>query len=417
MKRWLPRLVIILHMGLALGYAGLWAKAATKDNFWQSDFSAYYTGWTILLNGKDAHNLYDLEVQKQYQQAILVEGEFQGGVLPYLNPPHTTLPFIPLALFPRATAFYLWSLGQFGLLVWLLILLGRITTMQAWSTLERGLLFTAVCAFPSLLITSMLGSFSLLMLVCTVQVYLGLKQQREQSAGVWMVIGSVKPQLMLMPGMIALAGRRWRVLLTATILGLLVFAISLIYPGWQSWQGFFVTLRFVGSLFDDLGIVPSLMWNVKGTLTLLLGSEHYVLINRASIAVLGGAFLVVFWLWRGTWQLSDARFDLKIALSLLLGLLCSPHLYPHDGLLLVLPAMLFYGYLRQRNLPRHAYAAFVLSCPLLFLVSEFSFGGNLGIRVPVVAMLMLGGWMAKEVWYQTDSGAGENGDYRAIETS
>src|SRR5207237_8158585 len=87
-----------------------------------------------------------------------------------------------------------------------------------------------------------------------------------------------------------------------------------------------------------------------------------------------------------------------LAFTILLGLLFSPHLNPQDGFLLIAPLMLFYIYLRERQLPCRAYACFVLSCPALFLLAEFTIDGRLGIRVPVVVMVMLMPWMGRALY-------------------
>jgi len=115
------------------------------------------------------------------------------------------------------------------------------------------------------------------------------------------------------------------------------------------------------------------------------------------MALIASAVLTLL-LWRGPWQPDDPSFELRMALTILLGLLFSLHLNPQDGLILIAPAMLFYDYLRQRDLSRRAYAAFALSCPLVFLVSEFTVRGSLGIRVPVVAMIVLAVWMGKALY-------------------
>lgn len=392
----LLRLALVINVSLALGYVGLWTMTALKGEFWRGDFTAYYTGWSLLRDGH-GDRLYDLDLQTRYQQALLDEGCFKGGLLPYINPPHAAVPFVPLALLPRTAAFWLWTAGQCVLLVWFLRLLLRVA--DTWKPLERLLLISAVCAFPPLFYTSMLGTFSLWMSVCVVQVYLTLKRGHATRTGLWLALGTVKPQLLLMPGVLALGARRWRVLASGAGFLALMVAASLVFPGWRSWVGFVSIVRTIGNAFDTLGNVPSVMYNVKGTLTLLLGSEQRVLINLVSLALLVLAAGAVLLVWRGPWQPEAPAFELKVALTILAGLLFGPHLNPHDGLLLVIPAALFAAYLRQCERPRRAFAAFVLCCPLLFLVAEFTVGGSLGIRLPVVAMLVLLVWMGKElVW-------------------
>ena len=101
------------------------------------------------------------------------------------------------------------------------------------------------------------------------------------------------------------------------------------------------------------------------------------------------------------WTAREAAFDLKMAFTLLLGLFFNLYLFPQDSLLLVLPAILFYNYLRRRELPYRAYAAFILLCPSVFLVSEFTIGNELGVRVPVLAIIVLMAWMTHAIWKES----------------
>jgi hypothetical protein len=394
------RLVTMLHISLALAYVALWLLVVGQGEAWRGDFTAYYTGWSLLRDGHGA-DLYDLDLQTRYQQAMLGDEHFKGGVLPYINPPHAALPFIPLAWLPRSAAYLVWTAGQGALLLWVVLLLRRI--VLPWSPAERWALISGLLAFLPLFTTFLLGTFSLFMLVCALQVYRSLKDGHERRGGVWLALGTVKPQLLLMPGLLTLGARRWWAVGSAAGAMLLLLLVSLVYPGWQSWLGFVSIIGTINSSFDALGNVPADMYNLKGTLTLLLGNEQQSLINAISLGALAVVAAGVVLLWRGAWQPDEAGFDGRFGLTMLLGLLFSPHLHLHDCLLLLLPVLLFYSYLRQRNLPRRGYALFVLSWPLLFLLSNFVLDGALGVRLPVVAMAVLAAWMGWTLWREGDA--------------
>lgn len=123
---WLARGALFLNLSLGLSYVGLWLILAQQGMFWRADFSAYYTGWAIVRDGL-GEQLYDFDLQTRYQQQILEGRSFSQGLLPYLNPPHATLPFVPLALLTRADAFWVWSLVQAALLVWVFRFLWRLS--------------------------------------------------------------------------------------------------------------------------------------------------------------------------------------------------------------------------------------------------------------------------------------------------
>jgi len=389
---WALRLVLILNLSIGLSYVGLWLMQAQGGLFWRADFSAFYTGWAIVRDGQGAH-LYDLDVQARYQREILGGRSFAEGLLPYGNPPYATLPFVPLAWLPRTTAFWIWTLGQVALLVWLLRLLRSIA--EDWAPHERRLLLAAVIAFPPLLTSFLLGAFSLFLLICLLQFYRTLKGSREAHSGLWLVLGTVKMQAMVLPGLLLLAARRWRALASALLIGGMLALLASLVLGWRIWLDFLAVLRVHTTYFGTFGVDPAKMYNFKGTLALLLGNQQQALINQISTVGLIAAAGATVLLWCGAWRPEDPTFELRMALTLLLGLLFSPHLNPHDGLMLVAPALLFYIYLRRRNLARSRYAAVILSCPLLFLISEFTVGGSLGVRVPVVVMVVLAVWMIK----------------------
>lgn len=391
----LLRGALVLNLSLALSYIGFWIIAAQQDLFWRADFSAFYTGWAMVRDGRGTQ-LYDTELQTIYQRQILEGRSFQDGLLPYVNPPHLTLPFVPLAWLPRPVAFLVWTVCQLALLAVLLVLLWRMA--RAWQPHERRLLVVSVLAFPPLLYTLMIGAFSLVLLVSLMLFYLALKNARPIQAGWWLVVATIKPQAAVTPAALLLGARRWQAILGAIIITLILAVVSIVGLGWPVWPGYLHILRAHSGLFGTYNVVPADMYNLKGTLALLLGNAQGTLINQVSFAALLVTAAFSAWLWRGAWMPHRPDFELRFAFTLLLGILFSPHLNQQDSLLLVAPALLFYTYLRQRDLPRGAYAAFVLLCPLVFLISEFFIRGKLGIQIPVLVMIVLAAWMGKALY-------------------
>ena len=388
--RLLLRGALLLNISLGLSYVALWGMLAWQGLFWRADFTAYYTGWSIARDGL-GERLYDFDLQTRYQQQILSGRSFSQGLLPYLNPPHATIPFIPLALLPLPAAFVFWTLCQVALLIGLARLLLQIA--REWEARERWLMLSAVAAFPPLLFTFQLGAFSLLMLLCVLQFYWSLKQGRERGAGLWLLLGTVKPQIVLLPSLALIGARRWRALAVILGGGATLLLISGLLLGWQSWAGFLNALRTTSTFFGVFGIVPTTMYNFKGTLALILGNQQGALINQLSLVALAAVAALILWLWRVPWRPEEPAFDLRMGLTILLGLLFNPHLHRQDGVVFIAPAVLFYAYLRQRGLSRWAFAAWALACPLIVLVSEFTIEGSLGVRALVVMMGGLALWM------------------------
>ena len=175
-----------------------------------SDYTAFYTGWTIVAEG-DGANLYDPAFQAGVQKEILGGRTFEAGLNPFNNPPHLVVPVRAAHGACRCNASYVvWAAVQLALLGWLL---WRLLTRVAgdWSRDERTLLVAASIAAPPLALALLQGSFSLLVTVALLEVYLALRAGGDRAAAAWLVVASVKPQAVLTTGVALLAGRQWRV--------------------------------------------------------------------------------------------------------------------------------------------------------------------------------------------------------------
>lgn len=392
----------ILNIGLGIGYILLWGFSAYQGLFIRADFTNFYTAGAIVRDGL-GKNLYDQALQTRYQLQIMNGLSFQDGVLMYNYPPHVVFPFAVLALFPITQAFWIWTFVQVCLLIWLLKLLRDLSS--TWQTEERRLMLSGVLAIPFLLINFIQGALSLFMLVCLVQFYLALKNRQDVRSGIWLALSFVKPQNVLLIVILLIGARRWKTLIGSIITGLVFFGITTGFFGWRIWLDFVTCLIKFSGYFDRFGVAPEKMYNFKGYLTLLFGSENAGIINIASWIALMIVGAIVLYLWLGRWNPENAGFELRLAFTLLAGLLFSLHLYGHDGLLLVLPALLFYIYLRERGLSRTGFSILCLLSPYIVLISEYIIGDRLGIRGPTVMMVILIVWMGKALYdeYQNRS--------------
>ncbi|MCS7178673.1 MAG: DUF2029 domain-containing protein, partial [Anaerolineae bacterium] len=311
-------------------------------------------------------------------------------------PPHFALIMAPLSLLPLDLAFGCWAVFQVGLLG---LLLGRGASLVAqWNSTERWVLLSGLLAFFPLFLHFLYGSLTLFVLLCLVEWALALKKGNDLRAGIWLTLAAVKPQAALFPALVLLGGRRWRALAGASAAGLLIIAGTAALLGPTIWPDYLRWLATTSGYFDRFGIYPEAMDNLRGTLALWWGAERASLIQGVSMGALATGAVVVLALWaRSRWVPGEPEFDLRLALTLVLGALLSPHQNPHDSLVLLLPAVLFYDALRRVGRPTRAIAAFLLSWPVLFLLEGFVLRGALGIRLPVLLMVVLLGWIGAEV--------------------
>ena len=107
MKNQALRFALIVNAGLAIALGVSWVQQAREGRFWQSDFSMFYTGGRIVLEGRGGQ-LYDLDVQTAYQAEVMPE----RGLLIFNYPPHVGLMAALLALMSRDVAFFVWTAVQ-----------------------------------------------------------------------------------------------------------------------------------------------------------------------------------------------------------------------------------------------------------------------------------------------------------------
>src|SRR3954469_18048465 len=88
--------VVIVNGGLAAGFAlSEFRHLTTAGSSLISDFTVFWTGWTLILQPRAAA-LSDEAARRATQQALLHGMHFEGGLMPFLNPPHAALASTPV---------------------------------------------------------------------------------------------------------------------------------------------------------------------------------------------------------------------------------------------------------------------------------------------------------------------------------
>jgi Glycosyltransferase family 87 len=338
----LARLMIGAQLLLALAYTlPLFSSELLTD----SDFISFYTGWEMVRNG-DGPRLYDLQLQNAYQAELWgsTGPPFHFRMLPFVNPPHAALIFMPLAyLSPKSAAFVF--LG-FNCLVGVWVLRRLWQLAAGWSQSARLLLITTILGTEVFWYGLATRTLTLIVLACLIEYYRALKGGRDLGAAVWLIAATIKPQLILLPGLITLALRRWRLIAIVFSLGILIaFGISL-GLGFHIWTDYVRLLREVSFHGEVYGASPLLMNNLRMILYRTLPSV--VVLPLVYIGLIAG-MAATFWLWR-----SARAFELKFALTLLIGLFVAPHLNYQDTLIAFLPASILYEHtgLKSRGVSR-----------------------------------------------------------------
>ncbi|MFZ0533353.1 MAG: glycosyltransferase family 87 protein [Anaerolineales bacterium] len=378
--------LLLINISLIAINAGIWIIAARQKLFVAADFTSFYTGYYMVRVG-DGANLYDMAAQARYQEQFMGGLIFEGGVLLFANPPFVAIIFSPLSLLPLGTAFYLWTIVQLILLICMLYSITRL--FSHWNNHERLLLITTILAFWPLTSTFLLGQFSLLILLGLLQMYIAIRHSRLGKAGLWLVLLTIKPQTLPIPGMIVLNKRNWHGAVTTAISGIAIIIFSSIFLGIGTWIQYIQVFPTISNNFGKFGFIPDIQYTLRGLLTNILGYSQASIINIISISVFIGGIVFVWLLWMQGVFADSQRFKLYFAFTILLSAFLSLHSYPHDDLILVLPAALFYDYLRENNYPRKAYSILILISPIVFFIAAFSSFDLFGIfRPPVIIILI-----------------------------
>jgi hypothetical protein len=347
--RWL---LIAAQLVLAVIYASMMLSSHLPMD---SDFVSFYTGWSIVRDG-DGARIYDLELQGTYQAQLLDTGRTPPSfeLLPFINPPHA-LVFMPFGFFSPAVS--AWVFLSFNLIVaaWIMRRLWQLTT--SWTRDARILLFTTILATEVFWYSLATRTLTIIVFAFLIEYYLALRERRDGRAAVWLIAATVKPQLIFLPALIPLARGRWRLVGIACVLGLIIgLAVSLML-GFQIWLEYFRLLREVSTHGELYGATPLLMNNLRMILHRTV--PEMAVSPLVYLALLGG-IAVVFWLWR-----SAGDFDLRFALTVLLGLLLAPHLNYQDTVVTILPAVIGYEFTRQKG------TGFAPLFPVLIIAASF----------------------------------------------
>lgn len=334
------------NLALAAGCVALWARLASEGAFFQSDFTFFYAAARTVASG-NGERLYDREYQGAVQTEAMEGRSYAGGVLPNNYPPWLPLAFSPLGRLSREQAFYTWAAIQLGYLAYLASWLWRRHRPEGS---EAGwLAVSSLLASPPVFASFQLGTFPVAISALLALFASLCGVGKFARAGLTLAAAAIKPQMVLAPGLFLLASRKWRgVAAAAGCLAGLVAATGFSL-GWGRFAEFAEALRFSSRQLGSFGIDPSRMCNFRGAIVRLAGALHPAWAESAgflpavnALGMMGVAAMagMVLWIWRRPVPASDPSFGPRLGLTLVLGLIFSPHLNPPDLAVLVVAASL-----------------------------------------------------------------------------
>ncbi|MDB4980159.1 MAG: hypothetical protein JWM82_911 [Myxococcales bacterium] len=363
------RAVLAVHGAFAIAFALVVARTLVDPRaIAQTDFTAFFSGWWLILHGRGAE-LYDVVAQQTAQHAIIGDHEFPSGLLAFLHPPHAALAGLPLGLvaerFGEPAAFRLWTTINFALLARLARDLSRLLSLKTFD--ERALIATALLGSFPVFLTLREGQVAILLALALLGLATATEQGRPLVAAGWLLVLSLKPQLLPLPLALLVARRQGRTLAYAAVFGALALLASVAALGPA------IFARYLGgleALQGHLGRgVPGGMLCLRGLLVRLLGADGAPLATRISFVALGAATLALGLAARRrpdatVAPAADER--LLFAATFAAALFFSPHLFPADLTLWAVPLALAAAALRDGGDAHaaNAFNVFALAWPL-----------------------------------------------------
>ena len=322
----LAKPVVLIAFALAVAHAvflaafwvdGLWADRTGAP----SDFVAVWAAGKLASAGHPAA-VYDWGVHKLVEQTAVAHAF--TGYFGFHYPPTFLFVAVALSMLSYATAYTVWALGTFpAYLIAIRSIVGD----------RIGYLLAA--AFPAVLANFTIGQNGFVT-AGLIGGTLVLMRQRPIAAGVLLGLLTFKPHLGLLFPIALIAGREWRVLVTATIVALAMAAASWLVFGADTWQAFVGNIGHTSQAFLSDGSADWRKLQTVFGLTRSLGGTEPLAWSLQAIVTLAAAGAVAA-LWR-----SAVQFEIKAA-ALGTGLmLATPYLYTYDLVALAVPlAFLF----------------------------------------------------------------------------
>ena len=220
------------------------------------DFTIFYTSGRLLRSG-EASSLYNLATQYR-MQLTFTHVPIRQGPLPFNHPPFEALLFVPFTMLDYWPAYLLWTaLNLIMLAASVTLLRKHFSQLAAVPPLVLGL--GAIAFFP-VAIGIIQGQDVILLLLLFVLAIISLDRGNDAAAGALLGVGLFRPHVVV-PLVVFVAIRRWRVLAGFTPVALVLGAISVAIMGWRGpvdYARFVLHLEGTGARGFGVEAVPNL---------------------------------------------------------------------------------------------------------------------------------------------------------------
>jgi len=305
------------------------------------DFLAFYTGGSFARRGLSGQ-LLNIDAQHKFQEQVL--GVTTSYTAVWIHPPYLAWLFSPFSRLPYLPAYALFVLLSGASFAFSLRALRRELKLEH-STPK--LLWFSAQYFPTLhwLLN---GQTTGIWLSVLSWVFIWLRRERDIAAGLLLGLFVCKPPLALGVAASLLGAKRFRCLAGVGVTTFALLGVGLYFsPG--AMADYAGHAAMIASLNRGGGIPAAGLHGSFEFATLLLDGISHVAATCLGAALVLTLFTLLLVMWhRWGWSRGTRAWDLRMAATLAIGVVLSPHLFLYDLTLLVLPLCILMAWYPKR---------------------------------------------------------------------
>ena len=347
-----------------------------------ADFIAFFAAGRIADNEGAAH-AYDLNLQKKYQEGVVMREIAPQETFPYIHPPFV----IPLAQL-AATPDYLAAFQRWAVMMIIISTLGVLfltATTAQWLPRSQNIIFAfSLILFLPIFQSILLGQDNAIIFLGASLLIWGIRQKKDWASGLGLALTLVRPHFALFLLLPVLLQKRsvlkWFILFTAALA-----AFSLLYVGMDGLKGFLQILTVSGN-GEGYRTNEENMINLIGLTRRLLPMLTSSFVRAMGWACYGTAFLFLgIYFFKSK---STTILETQISLAAIAAIFFSPHSHGQDMILFIIPLItIILAMLEKKTIAPNQAALIPLGVSFALLFSYYS--PTLIHSIPYLLMLTL----------------------------
>lgn len=399
----LTRWGVSIAGGVFIGYLAYFMVINPTPGFPRTiDLTSWFAMGRAVIDGK-ATELYNLDLQAQYQKSAYFPFEPPGGIQVFNRPPFFIIPYVPLSILPFSIA-YIFSM-VFIILTggWTLWLIATQIAVPSQSKRKTWLTWVFISlSFLPVFQGIYQGQTSLLELLILSGFYLCLRKGREFEAGAILALGSFKPQMVLFFALILIIRSSWRGLAGLASVAALFFGISL---AMVHAQGMLAYIHLVNGILHwncTNGVYPEVHQTLRGLVVSLLVPSCFSTASAIAGPALERANLIanslsvglililvgILWMFRKILT-KTSQFSLLFSLTVIGFILASPYSNRQELTALVLVAALIQHACSSRDSSLPAWFNFPVFITISLILGLISSSQFLNLVKPFVLYMVI----------------------------